>query len=83
MKSQEAAFRSARKPAKKPKEVIEVQRATPKKIQKNASRNERRKAARKVASLMKAQRGGQKEVVEKKDGEGEIEKMEVEKVVEV
>lgn len=54
MKSQEAAFRSARKPAPKPKVAVEVKAATPKGIKKNKSRNDRRKAARKTAALMKA-----------------------------
>ncbi|RDW66566.1 hypothetical protein BP6252_10201 [Coleophoma cylindrospora] len=57
MRSQEAAFKASRKPAKKPKQVVEQPRAaTPQKIVKNASRNERRKAARRVASLLRAQK---------------------------
>lgn len=67
MKSQEAAFRQARKPAKKAKEVVEVKKATPQGVKKNKSRNERRKAARKTASLLKAQNGG------RQDSEGEKE----------
>lgn len=68
MKSQEAAFKAARKPAPKPKIVQPRNTATPKRVTKNAARNERRKAARKTASLLKAQKGGQ--------GEKEIEKEE-------
>jgi hypothetical protein len=57
MKSQENAFRAFRKaPAKKPKEVVVQAPAKPSGVKKNASRNERRKAARKVAALLKAQR---------------------------
>merc|ERR1711977_601477 len=51
MKSQEAAFRDARKP--KPKIQQPVVKAAPNKIAKNAARNERRKAARKVKSMLK------------------------------
>ncbi|KAL5328888.1 hypothetical protein ACEPPN_002396 [Leptodophora sp. 'Broadleaf-Isolate-01'] len=53
MKSQEAAFRDARKPQPKPKVQQPVVKATPNKIAKNAARNERRKAARKVKSMLK------------------------------
>ena len=56
MKSQEAAFKQARKPAPKPKIVLPRKTATPQRISKNAARSERRKAARKVASFMKAQK---------------------------
>lgn len=58
MKSQEAAFRDARKPAPKPKIVQPRNTATPQRVSKNAARNERRKAARKTASLLKAQKSG-------------------------
>merc|ERR1712098_862222 len=51
MKSQEAAFRDARKP--QPKVQQPVVKAAPNKIAKNAARNERRKAARKVKSMLK------------------------------
>merc|ERR1712098_914441 len=53
MKSQEAAFRDARKPQPKPKVQQPVVKAAPNKIAKNAARNERRKAARKVKSMLK------------------------------
>merc|ERR1711964_347994 len=53
MKSQEAAFRDARKPQPKPKIQQPVVKAAPNKIAKNAARNERRKAARKVKSMLK------------------------------
>ncbi|KAL2075486.1 hypothetical protein VTL71DRAFT_429 [Oculimacula yallundae] len=66
MKSQDAAFRDARKPQPKPKVVQPVVKATPNKIAKNASRNERRKNARKVKSMLK-QSGGV--VSEKKKNE--------------
>jgi len=58
MKTQEAAWKASRKPARKPKEVIFQPRGetTPQKVSKNASRNERRKAARKVASLLRVQK---------------------------
>jgi len=58
MKTQEAAWKASRKPVRKPKEVILQPRGetTPQKVSKNASRNERRKAARKVASLLRVQR---------------------------
>jgi hypothetical protein len=67
MKSQEAVFKQARKPAKKPKEIAEVKAATPQGVKKNKSRNERRKAARKTASLLKAQKGGKAEDEEGKE----------------
>ncbi|RKF58386.1 hypothetical protein GcM3_182019 [Golovinomyces cichoracearum] len=57
MKSQEAAFRSASKLSRKPKKSKisdPVSAPTPRKIKKNAARNERRKAARKTASMLKA-----------------------------
>jgi hypothetical protein len=54
MKSQEAAFKASRKPAAKPKQATKQQPAPPLKIIKNASRNERRKAARKRASQLRA-----------------------------
>ncbi|CZS95378.1 uncharacterized protein RAG0_05039 [Rhynchosporium agropyri] len=57
MKSQEAAFRDARKPQPKPKVQQPVVKATGNKIAKNASRNERRKAARKVRSILKESGG--------------------------
>jgi hypothetical protein len=57
IKSQGAAFKQAQKPAKKPKQVVEVKAATPQGVKKNKQRNERRKAARKVAGLLKAQNG--------------------------
>lgn len=57
MKSQEAAFKASRKPAPKPKITQPRNTATPARVTKNAARNERRKAARKTASLMKAQKG--------------------------
>lgn len=66
MKSQEAAFRASHKPAPKPKIVQPRKTATSARISKNAARNERRKAARKVASLIKAGRGS----VVSKDAEG-------------
>lgn len=68
MKSQEAAFRDARKPAPKPKIVQPRNTATGSRVTKNKARNERRKAARKTASLMKAHRGsggGETKVKEK------------------
>jgi uncharacterized protein YciW len=74
MKSQEAAFRQARKPAKKVKETVEVKAATPAGIRKNKSRNERRKAARRTASLMKAGKLGKESEAsnnEAKEDEGE------------
>jgi hypothetical protein len=64
MKSQDAAFKQSRKPAKKPREITEVKAATPQGVKKNKSRNERRKAARKTASLLKAQKGGKAEAEE-------------------
>jgi hypothetical protein len=75
MKSQEAAFRDARKPAPKPKIVQPRKMATPQRISKNAARNERRKMARKTASLLKAQKDGnlsqeeKTEDVEKAEGD--------------
>lgn len=44
-----------RKPAKKPKVAVVNTPATPKGITKNKSRNERRKAARKTAALLREQ----------------------------
>lgn len=61
MKSQEAAFKESRKP----KVVQPRKTATPSRVTKNAARNERRKAARKTASLLKAQREGGEAVKEK------------------
>jgi hypothetical protein len=77
MKSQEAAFKQARKPVKKVKETIEVKVATPRGVKKNKSRNDRRKAARRTASLLKAGKSGQEneasENGEKEDGSKEQE----------
>lgn len=44
-----------RKPAKKPKVAVVNTPATPKGITKNKSRNERRKAARKTAAILREQ----------------------------
>lgn len=55
IKSQDAAFRQSRKPAPKPKVQQPRNTATGSKVAKNKSRNERRKAARKTATLLKAQ----------------------------
>ncbi|CAG8981456.1 hypothetical protein HYALB_00013383 [Hymenoscyphus albidus] len=85
MKSQEAAFRDMRKPAKKPKVAVVNTPATPKGIAKNKSRNERRKAARRTAALMReqglpvAKKGAKTEAVAK---EGDDADMEVEEVKE-
>jgi hypothetical protein len=67
MKSQEAADKSSRKPAPKPKNPQPRNTATGSRVSKNVARNERRKAARKVASLLKAQKEGPG--VEKEAGE--------------
>ena len=58
MKSQEAAYKASRKSAPKPKIVQPRNTATPQRVSKNVARNERRKAARKAASLLKAQKKG-------------------------
>ncbi|TVY53703.1 hypothetical protein LCER1_G006150 [Lachnellula cervina] len=70
MKSQEEAFKSSRKPAPKPKNPQPRNTATGSRVTKNASRNERRKAARKTASMLKASTGKEEgvKVVEKEDG---------------
>ncbi|TVY73300.1 hypothetical protein LSUE1_G009127 [Lachnellula suecica] len=76
MKSQEAAFKQSRKPAPKPKIVQPRNTATPSRVTKNAARNERRKVARKVASMLKAQKGGvegEKENVGKESAQKEAE----------
>jgi hypothetical protein len=65
MKSQEAAFKQSRKPAPKPKVVQPRNTATGSRVTKNAARNERRKAARKTASILKAQKEGGAGVEEK------------------
>lgn len=72
MKSQEAAFRIAKRPAKKVTVVTEVKPAGPKGVKKNKSRNDRRKNARKTASLIKA---GQLIVESKKAENAEKETM--------
>ncbi len=65
MKSQEAAFKQARKPAKKTRETVEVKAASARGMKKNKSRNDRRKAARRTASLLKAG----KSIPQKEDGD--------------
>ncbi len=67
MKSQEAAFKQARRPAKKTKEPVEVKPASARGVKKNKSRNDRRKAARRTASLLRAGK-----TVPEKDG-GDVE----------
>jgi hypothetical protein len=70
MKSQEAAFKQSRKPAPKPKVVQPRNTATGNRVTKNAARNERRKAARKTASMLKAQKEGGEVAKEKEQEEG-------------
>jgi len=70
MKSQEAAFKQSRKTAPKPKVVQPRNTATGSRVTKNAARNERRKAARKTASMLKAQKESG-EVVKENDKEME------------
>jgi hypothetical protein len=72
IKSQGAAFKQAHKPAKKPKQVVEVKAATPQGVKKNKQRNERRKAARKVAGLLKAQNGVNGEVKEGEENDASV-----------
>lgn len=68
-----------RKPAKKPKVAVVNTPATPKGITKNKSRNERRKAARKTAALLReqglpvAKKGGTTEEVVKEADAAEME----------
>lgn len=71
IKSQASAFRQSQKPQPKPKTPHVNKVATPKGVTKNASRNERRKAARKTAQLLKAQGVilGKKKDEAKDDGE--------------
>ena len=69
MKSQEAAFKQSRKPAKKRKIPVQVKAATPQGVKKNQSRNERRKAARKRASLLKAQGAAKRKEDGVRDGQ--------------
>ncbi|TVY31283.1 hypothetical protein LOCC1_G008691, partial [Lachnellula occidentalis] len=54
MKSQEELFKASRHPAPKPRNPQPRNTATGNRVTKNASRNERRKAARKTAVLLKA-----------------------------
>ena len=72
MKSQEAAFKASRKPVPKPKIIQARKTAIPKRINKNAARNERRKAARKVASLLKAQGKGGVDAGKDNKNEGDV-----------
>lgn len=79
MKSQEAAFRSHLKPKKAKEEAVVQTPAKPAGVKKNRARNERRKAARKTASLLRAQKGkvDEAEGVSSVSGEGEGEAEEV------